>query len=128
MSKRTIESPSGDQKSACQSTTERLATYLALRMLRKLGAGRSQSSAPLIVRSPISRRDFAGFLGTTVETVSRNVQSLSRHQIIRIVDSGTFEILDPDQLIAASGQSEDDLRSAVSVDSEGDVPGLRLAV
>jgi CRP/FNR family transcriptional regulator len=99
---------------ACQSTAERLASYLALRMLQGREP-RYSKDGRAIVHSPISRRDFAGYLSTTVETVSRNVQSLARSGVIRIIDSGTFEILQADELIRCSGQSEEDLRATVAL-------------
>lgn len=104
---------------ACQSTAERLASYLALRMLQGAEA-QFTDKRPIVVHSPISRRDFAGYLSTTVETVSRNVQSLARAGIIRIIDSGTFEILKPDELIRCSGQSEEDLQATVDIHSPVD--------
>lgn len=93
---------------ACQNTLERVAAYLSLRLLQ---AERDliEPGARLIVDSQINRRDLAGYLGTTVETISRNIQYLSRNGIIRILDSGHFEVLKRSGLIALSGQSEDDL-------------------
>lgn len=115
---------------ACQSSAERLASYLALRMLQRDERRRLSHVGPVVVHSPISRRDFAGYLNTTVETVSRNVQSLARSGVIRIIDSGTFEILDPDELIRCSGQSEEDLQATVAIQSRAenaDIPQLLLA-
>lgn len=111
---------------ACQSTTERLASYLALRMMQERGPGTPSRSARHIVHSPISRRDFAGYLSTTVETVSRNIQALSRAGVIRIIDSGTFEILDHRELIRCSGQSEEDLEATAHLyRSDGLTPGFQ---
>jgi CRP/FNR family transcriptional regulator len=101
---------------ACQSTTERLSSYLALRVMQDRSSRPASKRERHIVHSPISRRDFAGYLSTTVETVSRNVQALSRAGVIRIIDSGTFEILDNSRLIQYSGQSEEDLETTAHLD------------
>jgi CRP/FNR family transcriptional regulator len=62
-----------------------------------------------IVHVPLSRRDIADYLGTTPETLSRNIQMLSRNDVIRIVDSKHFELLDSAELIRYSGESREDL-------------------
>ncbi len=104
---------------ACQSSSERLASYLALRMMQQ-EERHPHPGKNTVVHSPINRRDFAGYLNTTVETVSRNVQAFARSGVIGIIDSGTFEILDPDELIRCSGQSEEDLRATVVMQNELD--------
>lgn len=91
---------------ACHSTLERLAAYLALRMLEVEAGGQT---GRVVVPSSLSRRDFAAYLGTTVETVSRNIQLMARERVIRILDSGHFEVLRRGTLFELSGQDEDDL-------------------
>jgi CRP/FNR family transcriptional regulator len=96
---------------ACQSSMERLTTYLGTRLLEAEmnGGGDARSQ----VQIQVNRRDFAAYLGTTVETISRNLQALSRSGIIEIVNSGRFNILKRQALFAAAGQDEDDLRDAM---------------
>jgi CRP/FNR family transcriptional regulator len=106
---------------ACQTTTERLATYLALRLLQSRPMQGPASRERIVVHSAVNRRDLAGYLGTTVETVSRNLQHLSRIGIIRIIDSGRFEILNPKQLFDIAGQSEDDLLINMPREQNGDM-------
>ncbi|MBU4527084.1 MAG: helix-turn-helix domain-containing protein [Hoeflea sp.] len=36
---------------------------------------------------PLSRADIADYLGTTPETLSRNIQTLARSKVIRIIDA-----------------------------------------
>lgn len=87
---------------ATQTVTERVATFLLIL------AGKSLEPAPRPVLAgtvtiPIARKDMAAYLGTTVESISRSVQELSRRSVIRIVDTQHFEILNPRRLIELSG-------------------------
>lgn len=90
-----------------QFTLERLAAYLLLilernqRRLTRVGL----TSKELIARSQISRRDLASYLGTTIETISRHIHTLSRIGVIRIIDSSHFEVLDRHRLVELSGLS-----------------------
>jgi len=81
----------------CQETLERVARFFAL--LQQRGEGDSRNT----VTFPIGRRDIAGFLGTTVETLSRQVQHLARQGVIEILDGKSFRILDGDRLHSLSG-------------------------
>lgn len=67
------------------------------------------ANEPPVIHVPLGRRDIADFLGTTPETLSRNIQTLSRSGIIRIIDSKHFELLDVSELIRCSGESREDL-------------------
>jgi CRP/FNR family transcriptional regulator, anaerobic regulatory protein len=100
---------------ACQSTLERLAAYLALRLLQiEMALIEAPKGGRIVVPSTLNRRDFAGYLGTTVETISRNVQFLARAGIIRILDSGHFEVVKRNALFDLSGQSEEDLAASLA--------------
>jgi CRP/FNR family transcriptional regulator, anaerobic regulatory protein len=92
---------------ACQSIMERIATFMVLKLLATVeDSGRT--AAP-IIHVPINRRDFAAYLGTTVETVSRTVQALVRRGTIAVIDSANFRILRRGDLIDIAGQDEDNL-------------------
>lgn len=95
----------------CHTTMERMATYLLLQLFTHRSAPLPDRSLPGedIAACPISRRDLASYLGTSVETISRNIQMLSRQGILRIIDSAHFEVLDQRRLLARSGYSELDL-------------------
>lgn len=90
----------------CQNTLERVASFFML--LLKRSDKQCLASAPYtkqnVLRFPINRQDIAAYLGTTVETLSRQIHHLSRKKIIRILDSKHFEVLDPDRLSLCAGQ------------------------
>lgn len=90
---------------ACQSVIERICTFMLLKLID--GAQTS------VVHVPINRRDFAGYLGTTVESVSRSVQALVRRGTIAVIDSSNFKVLRRDDLIDISRQDEESLREMV---------------
>ncbi|GLS34485.1 Crp/Fnr family transcriptional regulator [Mesorhizobium tianshanense] len=60
----------------------------------------------LSVHVPISRHDMAAYLGTTVETISRVIQDMSRRGIIEIHSPQHFGILDEKRLVRCSGREE----------------------
>lgn len=80
----------------CQETLQRVARFFTLLLQRGEGS-------PNTVTFPIGRRDIAGYLGTTVETLSRQVQQLSREGVIQILDGKSFRILDHRRLHLLSG-------------------------
>lgn len=98
---------------ACQSIMERLATYMVLRLI---AAESCQGDALSVttVHVPINRRDFAAYLGTTVESVSRSIQALVRRGTIAVNDSANFQVLRRRDLIGLARQSEADLREMIS--------------
>ena len=73
-----------------KSVLERLATLLLLLRDR-------QPDSP-VVPLPMGRTDIADYLGLTVETVSRNLSKLKSGGLIRLLDTYTVEILDPERL------------------------------
>ncbi|MGX5668873.1 helix-turn-helix domain-containing protein [Rhizobium daejeonense] len=75
----------------CQNTLERVVSFMLHIRKRMKMAG--LASDERIIEFPIGRRDIAGYLGTTVETISRHIQMLARQGIISIVDNSHFEIL-----------------------------------
>ncbi len=93
---------------ACQSIIERICTFMVLKMLDAQLAHGQRLAIPTI-HIPINRRDFAAYLGTTVETVSRIIQALVRRGTISVTDSANFRVLRRRDLVETSGQDEDDL-------------------
>jgi CRP/FNR family transcriptional regulator, anaerobic regulatory protein len=92
---------------ATQSVPERLATFLLL--LRKKAMASGELGPAAMVDIPISRRDMAAYLGTTVESISRAVQQMARSGIIQIGGSQRFEILDLQRLIVLSSHDPEEL-------------------
>lgn len=96
---------------ACQSIIERLATFMVLKLLAaEAQLGRA---AGALVHVPINRRDFATYLGTTAESVSRSIQALVHRDIIAVIDSANFRVLRRNELIGIAGQDEADLLDMV---------------
>lgn len=95
---------------ATQSVPERLATFLLI--LRKRSLAQSIAMSPTRVEIPISRRDLAAYLGTTVESISRAVQQMARGGIMQIVDPQRFEIIDLQRLIAQSNHDPEEFEIA----------------
>jgi CRP/FNR family transcriptional regulator, anaerobic regulatory protein len=96
---------------SCQSIMERLATFMVLKML-SAEAALGRVATPT-VHVPINRRDFAAYLGTTVETVSRSIQALVRRGTIAVIDSANFRVLRRRDLIEIADQDEDNLLDMV---------------
>lgn len=92
---------------ACQSIIERIATFMVLKLLAADEHG-GRVATP-IVHVPINRRDFAAYLGTTVESVSRSIQVLARRGTIAVIDSANFRVLRRHDLFETAGQDEDNL-------------------
>ena len=97
---------------ACQSIIQRLATFMVLKMLAAPPENGGRVATP-VIHVPINRRDFAAYLGTTVETVSRSIQALVRRGTIAVIDSANFRILRRRDLIDIAGQDEDNLLEMV---------------
>lgn len=94
---------------ACQRTSERLAAYLSTKLLQAERDNlHSDKGGCTPISLVVSRKDFASYLGTTPETISRNVQQLARTGVIRLLDSDHFEVLKRERLFALSGQEEED--------------------
>ena len=79
-----------------------------------------------IIRLPISRKDIADLLGTTPETLSRNIQVLSRRGVIRILDSNRFELLGEAKLIKFAGDLEEDIEYLVGLTDRRPASPLNL--
>lgn len=90
----------------CQSVMERIATFLLIVRRRSPASSRSASGTADVVTVPISRRDMAAYLGTTVESISRSIQEMARDGVLRIIDPQHLEILDERRLLLLSGRGE----------------------
>lgn len=92
------------------TTMQRVATLLYV-FSRRARNQHVQGLTPesSIVQIPLSRRDIADYLGTTPETLSRNIQTLARSQVIRNISAKYFELLNPAELIRLSGETRAEL-------------------
>jgi CRP/FNR family transcriptional regulator, anaerobic regulatory protein len=100
-----------------QTVLERLISFMMIlirRSQRQKSLGASDGGA-MTLTIPISRRDLATYIGTTVETISRKIQHLSRKRTIRIIDPRHFEILNYGQLVKMSGREEFALEPVAAV-------------
>lgn len=92
------------------TTMQRVSTLIYVFSRRSANQNLSPGvNVPPIVHIPLDRRDIADYLGTTPETLSRNIQTLVRANVIRIVDAKHFELHDTGELIRSSGESREDL-------------------
>jgi len=98
------------------TTMRRVATLLYVFSRRSINQHLDTGDEPTrIVHVPLSRRDIADYLGTTPETLSRNIQTLARSKVIRIINAKQFELLSMNELIRHSGESRADLDRISSV-------------
>jgi CRP/FNR family transcriptional regulator len=95
------------------TTMQRIAAFLFILSRRSAGRYCDNGNKPekTIISLPIGRRDIAAYLGTTPETLSRNIQTLVRKNIIRPIDTNHFELTDMAALVEHSGEARDDLES-----------------
>ncbi|WP_448188486.1 cyclic nucleotide-binding domain-containing protein [Azospirillum sp. sgz301742] len=77
-----------------KSVTERLASLLIILRDRQPADEAGLCRVPL----PMGRMDIADYLGLTIETVSRTFTKLRSGGLIRLLDTYTVEILDPERL------------------------------
>lgn len=92
------------------TTMQRVATLLFVFSRRSKNQHREpEDHSPPVVHVPLSRRDIADYLGTTPETLSRNIQTLARAKVIRIINAKHFELLNAGELIRHSGETREDL-------------------
>lgn len=98
------------------TTMQRVATFLYIlsKRSRNRECDRNALEHP-IISIPISRRDIAAYLGTTPETLSRNIQAMSRRKVFRIIDAKHFELLNEAELIRLAGEAEEDLENIAAL-------------
>ena len=98
------------------TTTQRVATFLYVLAKRSRNQGCGNCApADRLIHIPISRRDIAAYLGTTPETLSRNIQAMARKKVFRIVDAKHFELLDEAELVRQAGEAREDLENMASI-------------
>lgn len=92
----------------CQTAREKVASFLLMLHRRSALMGCEKAGKPetSIVTFPVSRKDVALYLGTTPETVSRQVQWLSRQGIVQIIDGQTFAVLNRERLAQTAAREE----------------------
>lgn len=92
----------------CKTAEEKVASFLMFIARRAINEGRcsdSHSSTPSF-ELPISRSDMAAYLGTTVETVSRQITRLKTANVIRLTDTHHFVVPDMGRLATVAGIDE----------------------
>ncbi|MCB1491673.1 MAG: Crp/Fnr family transcriptional regulator [Rhodobiaceae bacterium] len=95
----------------CRTTMERVAALLytlARRSTNQTCSEREATPHP-IISIPISRQDVAAYLGTTRETLSRNIQTLVRKGVVNMLDPNHLELVDEAALYKYAGEPDEDL-------------------
>ena len=90
-----------------KSAREKIATFLCMLMKRSTENG--EPNIGMYVRLPMTRDQISDYLGLTLETVSRQINSLKKQNIIELVDQKTMRVVDPRALLAATGDDIFDL-------------------
>lgn len=103
----------------------RLATYLLILCRRwpHQTSRLTEDSGKIVVNVPVGRSDLAHYLGTTVESISRSVQTLARDGLIRVHSPSRFEILDLQRLIDVSDNADLDANTILAFVKEAWQPG-----
>ena len=72
----------------CKSAEEKIASFLMLLVRRSIDMRCGPEAQPVgpIFELPVNRADIAGYLGMTVETVSRQISRLKAEGIIELID------------------------------------------
>jgi CRP/FNR family transcriptional regulator len=93
--------------SSKRTTLQRLATLLAVFASRADPNNYERETEP--VKLSLDRRDMADVLGTTVETLCRNMQQLAREKIIEVHGTHSFRVASWTRLIAKTGEAHSSL-------------------
>jgi CRP/FNR family transcriptional regulator len=84
-----------------RDATERVAVFLLTLSQRNVRAGKN----PCLLTIPMTRSDIGDLLGTTIETVSRNLTRLRQQRLIDVIRGSIIQILDMDGLKALAGET-----------------------
>lgn len=89
-----------------KSAEEKVASFLMLLVRWSINAGCGQEAQPAepIFELPVNRADIASYLGTTVETVSRQISRLKADGIIKLIDVHHYTVPDLNRLASLAGQ------------------------
>ena len=90
----------------CKSADEKVASFLMLLARRSFNMGCGQEAQPAdpVFELPVNRADIAGYLGMTVETVSRQISRMKAAGIIKLIDIRHYTVPDLDRLANLAGQ------------------------
>ena len=91
-----------------KSAEEKVASFLMFIAKRSRNRGRCSEprQEPASFELPINRADMAAYLGTTVETVSRQITRLKTTNVIRLTDMHHFVVPDLEKLAKVAGIDE----------------------
>ena len=98
---------------SCHTTMQRVAAFLYILSRRSPTrfCGAKDGHEHRVIALPIGRRDIAAYLGTTPETLSRNIQTLVRDDVIQAIDMSHFALLNPSELVSRTGETRQDLEA-----------------
>lgn len=88
-----------------KSAEEKVATFIELVARRQQIAQHAGLTAQLVM--PLSRGDMAGYLGLTLETVSRQIGKMKSDGILEFSDKWHFKVIDMERLQSATGDDDD---------------------
>ena len=90
----------------CKSADEKVASFLMLLVRRSIDMRCGPEAQPVdpIFELPVNRADIAGYLGMTVETVSRQISRLKAEGIIELIDLHHYTVPDLNRLADLAGQ------------------------
>jgi CRP/FNR family transcriptional regulator len=91
---------------ARQTAREKVARFLLMiaRRVPNIGCSADKDADAICFDLPLSRADMAGFLGLTIETVSRRITRLKTDGLIEVEQYRTITVPSVSRLEAASGQ------------------------
>jgi CRP/FNR family transcriptional regulator len=91
---------------ARQSAREKVAWFLLMiaRRIPNIGCGDHEDADAIRFDLPLSRADMAGFLGLTIETVSRRISRLRADGLIEVEQYRTITVPSVSELEVAAGQ------------------------
>ena len=89
-----------------KSAGEKVASFLMLLVRRAINNGCGQEAQPAdpVFELPVNRADIAGYLGMTVETVSRQISRLKADDIIQLIDIRHYTVPNLNRLADLAGQ------------------------